>query len=327
MARMVVEIPAHGREPSVIERPEPERGPGESLVRLLAGGLNPVDLAIASGRFYLPVPTPPYVAGAEAVGEVVESDRFAAGTRVWGLLRTGAFAETFVAPDAALLEVPEGPSDEQAVAAGIAGLAGWMATVDRGGCRGGERVLVLGARGVVGQVAVAAARACGAARIVGVVRTSGDGQAVLDAGAHGWVTSEPERLEERIEDRMQGTTDLAVDTLWGEPGRAAVRSLGLHGRSVQVGNAAGASVELPAGPLRARRIDIRGFSVFNEEPANIATAYARLCSLLASGELALGIERVPFHEAPTAWERQGSGTGGSKLVLTPSASAPARTDA
>ncbi len=317
MGCRAIEIPGHGQPPEVVERDEPERAAGESIVRLRAAGINPVDLAIASGRFYLPVPPPPYVAGAEAVGEIVESDALPVGTRVWCLVRTGAFAELFVAPDTALVEVPEGPSDAQAVAAGIAGLAGWMATTMRGACGRGDHVLVLGARGVVGRVALAAARAREAARVVGVVRSPGDGAAAAEAGADSWVTSEPEHLEDRIAEAMEGTTDLVIDTLWGEPGRAALRSLGLRGRLVQVGNAASATVELPAGPLRGGRLDIRGFSIFNEDPADIRAAFGELCALMAARGVALDIEEVPLDDAPEAWRRQQRGTGGVKLVLVP----------
>lgn len=317
MGCRAIEIPGHGHSPEVVERDEPVARAGESLVRLSAAGINPVDLAIASGRFYLPVPAPPYVAGAEAVGEVVESNRFAVGTRVWCLTRTGAYAERFVAADSALIEVPDGPTDAQAVACGIAGLAGWMATTTRGACAEGDHVLVLGAQGVVGKVATAAARARAAARVVGVVRHADDGPAVVSAGADAWVTSEPEHLEERLMEAMGGTADLVIDTLWGEPGRAALRSLGMRGRHIQVGNAASATVELPAGPLRGGRLDIRGFSIFNEDPDEIARSYRELCEVMAHGGVTLEIEEVPLGQARAAWQRQLAGTGGKKLVLVP----------
>jgi D-arabinose 1-dehydrogenase-like Zn-dependent alcohol dehydrogenase len=116
---------------------------------------------------------------------------------------------------------------------------------------------------------------------------------------------------------MGGASDLAIDTLWGEPGRAALRSLGLNGRLVQVGNAASATVDLPAGPLRGGRLDIRGFSVFNEGLADIARSYRELCALMAAGGVALDIETMPLEDAPVAWGRQRAGTGGAKLVLVP----------
>ena len=66
-----------GVVPAVVEVPEPRAGVGQALVRVRAAALNPVDIAIASGRFYMPVPEPPFVAGAEAVGERRTGDRVA----------------------------------------------------------------------------------------------------------------------------------------------------------------------------------------------------------------------------------------------------------
>ena len=116
---------------------------------------------------------------------------------------------------------------------------------------------------------------------------------------------------------MGGTADLVIDTLWGESGRAALRSLGLRGRHIQVGNAASATVELPAGPLRGGRLDIRGFSIFNEHPDEIARSYRDLCESMAHGRVPLEIEEIPLGQAHAAWQRQLAGTGGKKLVLVP----------
>ncbi len=133
--------------------------------------LNPVDVAIAGGRFYLDVPPPPYVAGAELVGAVERSDRFPAGTRVWALTMTGAMAERAAVRDDLLVPVPDGLDDGLAGAVGIAGLAGWMAVRRRGGLAAGETVVVLGASGILGQAAVQAAASGGAARVVAATRS------------------------------------------------------------------------------------------------------------------------------------------------------------
>ena len=90
-------------------------------------------------------------------------------------------------------------------------------------------------------------------------------------------------------------------------------------RLVQVGNAESPMMPMVAGPLRGRGLDIRGFSVMVEEPAELARAYAELTGAVVSGALDvdLNIETVPLDGAAAAWERQIAGTAGHKLVVIP----------
>src|SRR5262245_41667207 len=103
----------YGSPPDVGELEPPEPSDGNAVRELLAAALNPADLAIASGKFPAGSPPLPYVPGIEGVGRVVESSRFAPGTRVWasgrglGVARMGSFSERFVAAEEVLVEVPE----------------------------------------------------------------------------------------------------------------------------------------------------------------------------------------------------------------------------
>jgi NADPH:quinone reductase-like Zn-dependent oxidoreductase len=283
-------------------------------VRVRAAALNPVDLAIASGRFYMPVPDPPYVPGAEAVGEVVASERHSPGTRVWCLPMTGSLAEVVSAPEGSLVPVPDGVDDALAAAMGIAGLAGWMAVRDRGGLQAGESVVVLGASGVVGQVAVQAARAGGAVRVVAAARSEAGRERALALGADAAIPTGP-GLAEGLRGACGEGADLVLDTLWGASAPAAVGALRRRGRLVQVGNAEAPAAEVVAGPLRGGRLDLRGFSVFSEEPADRAAAYPEVVGAAARGLVRMRVVRVPPEEAPGAWARLAAGAGGDKLVV------------
>ncbi len=306
-------LPSFGLTPEAADAPEPEAAPGTTLVRVGAAALNPVDLAIAAGRFYLPIPEPPFVPGAEAVGEVVSSAVHPAGTRVWCLTLVGCLAELVVVPDDSLVPVPEGLSDELAVAVGIAGLAGWIAVRDRGGLEVGETVVVLAAGGIAGQVAIQAARGI-ADRIVAVARGAEGRDRALALGADIALATGPE-LADGLRNACGDGADVVVDLLWGDSAIAALGALRHGGRLVQVGNAQAPTAEVTAGPLRGGRLDIRGFSVFTEEPTARAQAYAAVAASARAGDVRLPLDVTPLDEGPAAWERQAAGTGGVKLVL------------
>lgn len=312
-----VVTPAAGAAPEVREVPEPQPAPGRALVRLRAAAVNPVDLAIGAGRFYLPVPEPPRVAGAEAVGEVLSSAVHAPGTLVWSLEPTGRFGEVFSAADEALVPVPDGLDPVRAAAIGVAGLAGWMPVRDRGGLVPGETVAVLGASGIAGQVAVQAAVLGGAGRVVALARSDEGLARARVLGAHAVVPLGAEDPGAALRAAAPDGVDLLVDTLWGAPLVACLPALRRGGRVVQVGSSAGQSAEVVAGPLRGGRIDIRGFSVFSETPADLAAAYGALATAVARGAVRMDIERVPLADAAAAWARQAAGTGGAKLVFVP----------
>ncbi len=303
-----------GAVPAVAEVPEPRAAGGQALVRVRAAALNPVDIAIASGRFYLPVPEPPFVAGAEAVGDVVASTTIPVGSRVWCLPVTGCLAEVVSAPEESLVPVPDGLDDSFAAALGIAGLAGWMSVRARGRLSPGETVVVLGASGAVGQIAVQAARMGGARWVVAVARSAPGRARALELGADVALPTGP-GLADALHGACDDGADLVVDTLWGDSAAAAIGVLRRGGRLVQVGNAERPSMEVVAGLLRGRRIDLLGFSVLVEDPPELRRWYSELTAVAAGGEVVLDLERVPLTEAPAAWERQIAGTGGRKLVI------------
>lgn len=315
MRALVVE--RRGEAPRLGGVREPAADEGGALVAVRAASLNPVDVMIAAGRFYGDAPAPPYVPGAEVVGEVLESTRIPPGTRVWALCTAGGLAERALVPDDALVPVPEGLDDGLAAALGVAGLAGWMSVRTRGGLAAGEIVLVLGASGVVGQAAVQAAALGGAARVVAAARSEEGRRRALGLGATDAVDLTGDDLAGALAAAASPGAHLVVDTLWGTPARAALGALRRRGRLVQVGSTAAPAAEITAGPLRGGRIDIRGFSLFSEERSDVAAAYADAAAAALAGDLRLPVERVPLDEGPAAWARLVAGAGGAKLVVVP----------
>jgi NADPH2:quinone reductase len=308
----------HGADPQVEEFAEPQRGEGQAIVEMGAAGLNPVDLAIASGTFYGYRPDPPFVAGREGVGRVVEGSSLAPGTRVQTVKAVGSMAERFVADEADLWVVPDGDDDVDAAALGIAGLAGWVAVQERGRLEPGERVLVLGGTGAVGLVAVQAAKLLGASRVVAAGRDRSRLTRAEELGADAVVEMEDADLEEAFRGAFpDGGPDLVIDPLWGPPALAAMGIAGDGMRLVNLGQAAGADIALPSATVRGKRLRIVGHTVFGIPRDDIQAAHSQMLERVRDGSLTLDVEAAPLADAPAAWKRLKAGVAHTKLVITP----------
>src|SRR4051795_6245318 len=193
-----------GEPPVVGETSEPEHGTGQALVQVTAAAMNPIDISMSLGKFYAGTPEVPYVMGREAVGRVVEGEQLDPGTQIWFQPPAGgAFAQYAIANEDEAIELPDGTDHALAASLGIAGLTGWLAVEWRAHLRGGERVLVLGATGMVGLIAVQTARILGAGRIAAAGR---DVEALEDAkaaGADATVVLDGE-LQEKFQDALDG---------------------------------------------------------------------------------------------------------------------------
>ncbi len=309
-----------GRRPRPGEADEPERGEGEALIQVEAAALNPIDLAVAAGRFYAGPPQTPYVPGREGVGRILEGGRLAAGTRVRfevtaGYGRNGSMGERCSAPEAELIEIPDDADAALAAALGIAGMAAWLALEHRARLQPGERVLVLGASGAVGQIAVQAARLLGAARVVAAARSGEALAQAAELGADATVALDSsDDLAERFREAAGGELDVVVDPLWGEPARAALESLAVHGRLVHLGQSAGAEISLPSALVRGRARTLLGHSNLVESAEVKADAFRKLLEHARGGEIAVDRDVLPLEDVAEAWERQ-EGSPHRKLVL------------
>jgi NADPH2:quinone reductase len=313
-AAIVSEI---GRLPEPGEVPDPQPGEGEEVVEVLAAPLNPIDINVAAGRFYGGHPATPYVPGCEGVGRVAGTDGF-----VWmhggglGVKRDGCLAERVAAPADGVIPVPEGADPALAGALGIAGVAGWIPLAWRAPVRKDDIVLVLGATGTVGLVAVQAARLLGAARIVAAGRNEEALARTKDAGADAVVRIDGEGdLARRFREACGGRgPTYVVDPLWGAPLAAALDAAATGARAVNIGQSAGAETTLASSWVRSKQVEIYGYSNYAVPPEVLRREYARLVQAALSAELVVEVERVPLAEVGDAWRRQSEGAG-RKLVV------------
>lgn len=287
-----------GPEVLEIERREvPTPGQGEVRVRFVAGGLNPVDHKIRSGRSRFTVELPA-AAGREFAGviESVGSDvtGFAAGDRVFGSIPGGAFAEYLLAPASVVARIPNGVSDEVAAGLALAGQTAWDA-LDSQDLRAGDVIVVSAAAGGVGgllsQLAVA--------RGVRVVGTASEGN-------HAWLRSrgiEPVVYGEGLVERLRQVAPdgiTAVFDLFGADTIEAALTLGVPPDRINT-NATDPSAH-----------GVRGVGRGAVNPATLDA----LAALVADGTLDLPIAaRFPLAEVRAAFERLETGHLRGKVIL------------
>lgn len=293
--------------------------PDEVVVELEAAALNPVDLAIANGTFYAGHPPTPYVPGIEAVGIVrggsLDGKRVYASGAGRGLGNDGLSRERFTIPESVLIELPDGADPAVACALGTAGLAGWVPLSWRTPVNEGETVLVLGATGTVGRIALQAARHLGAGRVVGAGRDPARLEAIAGL-ADAVVSVEGDDLGSAIAAACgEGGPSLIYDLLWGTPAVAALSAAPNGSRLVQVGASAGAVAEVPSAFIRGKQTEVVGYTNFGVPRDVIVESYLQMVQLAIDGDLTVAVERISLDDAGHAWA--GLVRGDGKYVLVP----------
>lgn len=295
-----------GRPPELVEISDAP-GDGDVVVEVSAFALNPVDVNVASGRFYGGTPPMPYVVGVEAVGRDARGHHVYLNGPGIGIARDGVWAERVRVPAAAVHEIPSDVSDEVALACGVAGLAGWIPLTWRVDVQPDDRVLVLGATGSVGRVAVQAAKLRGA-HVAAAGRRREALNEVRALGADEIVQLEQDPFPER--------TTVIFDALWGKPFAAALAAAAPGVRAVNVGQSAGADATIPSNSVRGKQAVIYGYSNYRVPSDVYARSYCELVEHAAAGRVHFDpIVTYPYERLAEAWERQAAGPG-AKLVVS-----------
>jgi len=312
-----------GQPPEPAEVDPPARAPGQALVEIAAAPINPLDVNIAAGRFYGGSPPLPYIPGCEGVGRVVEAESLAAGERVYlfgdglGLKRDGTMAKRAVIAEDAAVPVPDGAEDALAAACGIAGLAGWLPLARRAPVREDDVVLVLGATGTAGLVALQAARVLGARRVVAAGRNRARLERARELGADAVVELEGDDVAGAIADAAGGDGPTWIyDPLWGPPIVAALQAAAPGARVVQLGSSAAPEATIPSAAIRGKQLEIYGYTNFAVPRNVLRDNYRELVEHAAAGRIRIDLETLPLERVREAWERQAEGPH-VKLVLTP----------
>jgi NADPH2:quinone reductase len=280
--------PPEGLE--VVDEPLPEPGAGQVLVEVAAAGVNFVDALFVAGTYQIKVP-PPFTPGSElagvvtAVGDGVEG--VAVGDRVLSSLGLGAFTSHVVLPARAVARVPDGVPLATAAALGQSYCTAWFALTRRVQVTAGDQVLVLGAGGGVGLAAIDVAKALGA-RVVAAASSPEKLAAAREAGADEVISYLDEDLKVRARELTGGGPDVVVDPVGGPHTEAALRSLGVGGRLLVIGFAAGSIPSLPVNQVLLKNRSVVGVdwgAWAMGDPAGQGALLAEVLGAVADGRL------------------------------------------
>jgi NADPH2:quinone reductase len=305
-----------GQRPIYGSFAEPQAINGSIVVAVRAAALTGLDRRVAQRLHYFKMPDGPFVVGREGVG------RRGDGRRIYFNVNApvapfGSMAERALVDPRFSFPVPDGIADDVAAALGNAGLAASLALSWRGRLRRGETVLIVGATGVSGLIAVSLAKRLGAGRVIAAGRNRDALARAARLGADATVDLAASDLAAAYRDAAKGDADLILDFVCGVPGAAALEVLAMYGRVIHIGTVAGQTITVPGAIARRTSADILGFAYYHAPIETQAEAYADLCRLAAAGDIVLDIETRPLHDIGAAWDAAHGAKSRRRQVLIP----------
>lgn len=311
-----------GKPPRYQDFPEPSPSAEEALVHVRAASLKPVDKQLAAGTHFASPRELPAICGTDGVGILPDGRRVLFG----GARRPyGAMAQQTVVPAAYCFPVPEGLDDATAAAIPNPGVSAFLSLTQRAKLAKGEKILIQGATGVTGTLAVQIATQLGAGRVIATGRNLQALQKLRELGADATIQlNQPEddlRKAFALEAGEAGF-NVVLDYVWGRPTEILLSAItrpefaviNSETRLVQVGESAGPTIALPAAVLRSTAVTITGTAGI--PPIDILVAAMRhVLDAAAKRTLQIETESVPLADIEQAWQRPE--TSGRRLVVIP----------
>ncbi|HEV2577848.1 MAG TPA: zinc-binding alcohol dehydrogenase family protein [Acidobacteriaceae bacterium] len=300
---------------------DPQPQPSESLVAVLAAGLHPIVKALAKGSHYGSTGKLPFVPGLDGVGRLDD------GRRVFfGASRPpfGSMAERTIARPPFLIPLPDAIPDAAAAALGNPAMSSWAALAHRAKFTAGESILVLGATGVAGQLAVQIAKRLGAARVVACGRNPEALAKTKSLGADATISLElsHDELVTALRREIDNGIDIVLDYLWGAPAEATLEAIAKKGlshatariRYIQIGNSAGAKIWLEASVLRSSGLELLGSGFGSASMQDLAASIADFFAEAARKPFEISVRTFPLRDVSAAWNEP---DGDARFVFVP----------
>ncbi len=304
-----------GQAPAYGDFREPVAGEGETIVRVHAAPLSPIVKALASGRHYTSDAQAGFVPGVDGVGTDPQ------GRRVYFLFPKapfGSMGELALVSDEMIVAIPDEISDVRAAAVATGGLASWVALTRRAPLQPGATVLVNGATGVAGGMAVQIARHFGADRVIAVGRN----KTALDRLDVETRIALGDRADEALRSEFDRGVDVVLDFLWGEPASrviaAATKNRGSRMgeprvRYVQLGTVAGDETSLRGDSLRSSGLELMGSGIGSVAIRELLAGARELLTETNKAGFDAPVTTLPLTAVADAW----TGPSDVRYILSP----------
>lgn len=307
-AAIVVEA---GRTPTYGDFREPVPAAGEVRVTVSAAALSAVVKSRASGKHYSSSGNLPFVVGIDGVGCLDD------GRRVYFALPRapfGSMSEQTVAPLSQCVALPDGLDDVTAAAIANPGMSAWAAFRERAKLAAGEIVLVNGATGTAGRLAVQIAKHMGAKKVIATGRNSEALEALTAIGADVTIPlgSTGDEFEDALQKQFQGGIDVVLDYLWGESAERVIVAAAKAGREavpirfVHIGSVSAPNITLPSAALRSSAIELMGSGIGSIPIDRLIKSIEGLMQATVPAGFAISTKTFPLSEVETVWNTAGN---------------------
>jgi NADPH2:quinone reductase len=298
---------------------DPMPQPGESVVRVLAAGLHPIVRSRAKGAHYTSSGQFPLIPGLDGVGRLEDGRRvfFAAANQ-----RFGTFAERSLARPDVLIPLDDAISDEVAAALGNPAMSSWAALSHRAEFLPGESVLILGATGVAGQLAVQIAKRRGAKRVIACGRNPQALEKTKSLGADQTISLElpREELVAALRSEINAGINVVLDYIWGPPAEAAFEAIARRDnetaplRYVQIGQSAGRTIPFDAAVLRSSAVELLGSGFGSVALPELVASIRDFFAEAARQPFDTNVRTFPLRDIASAWNEP---EGDARFVFIP----------
>ena len=306
-----------GKTPAYGDFPEPVSASGECLVTVSSAALSQLTKGRASGQHYSSSGTFPFVAGVDGAG------RLADGRRVYFVLPRapfGGMAEQTVAPCTHCVPVPDDLDDITAAAIANPAMSSWAALRERAHLVAGETVLINGATGTSGRLAVQIAKHMGAKKVIATGRNAETLSALRAIGADDTIPlgSIGDEFENAMQSRFREGVEIVLDYLWGQSAerilvaaaKAAPEAVPI--RYVNIGTMSSPNITLPGAALRSSAIQLMGSGIGSIPQSRLIGCIADLLQAAVPAGLAITTQTYPLHDVEAVWN---SGGDSARIVF------------